>query len=152
MNNIELMTHMMVKDIRQVNDITELQGCIRALLEEMKAHHEAPEEHARREMAMWRAEKAVQEAPRQVAKGMVLMPDSLTAENGAKYALIGNFTEIVQVDCPLCEGGDFTDKAGGCDECGGTAVTDQEVPVRWTTIKAIYAAAVAHFTEGQCDG
>lgn len=57
----------------------------------------------------------------------ILMPRSLTAENGAKAALMGEFkidVEIVYED--------------GSDE---TIVVD----VPWTTIKAIYAAAVKHF-------
>lgn len=147
MNNIELMTHMMLKDIRQVKDIIELQGCIRALLEEVKAHHEAPEEYARREMAMWRAEQAVQETPRQVAKDMVLMPESLTAESGAKAALSGEFHETAPVDCYACEGGEF-DTDRDCVDCDGTGVINEHVDISWTNIKAIYAAAVVHFTEG----
>ena len=58
---------------------------------------------------------------------IILMPRALTAENGAKAALMGEFKIDVEIA--------YED---GEEE---TIVVD----VPWTTIKAIYAAAVKHF-------
>jgi hypothetical protein len=55
------------------------------------------------------------------------LPRRLTAENGAKAALIGEFHEEFH----------FMDEEG--DEC------TTKVPVSWDTIKRIWAAAVEHF-------
>ncbi len=65
------------------------------------------------------------EANRKLAarEGWILMPNELTAENGAKAALIGEFSEKY--------------------ERGNGWVT--HVDVSWTTIKEIYKAAVKHF-------
>lgn len=60
--------------------------------------------------------------------GMVVMPRRLTAEDGAKAALIGEFTVTVAVDS----------KIGHCIHA----------PIPWTTIKGIYEAAVRHFNPG----
>lgn len=57
----------------------------------------------------------------------VLLPRKLTAENGAKYALIGEFYEDVEF----------------IDEDGNQRM--QRVPVSWTTIKEIWDRAVDHF-------
>lgn len=65
----------------------------------------------------------------------VLMPRELTAENGAKALLIGEFHFPVDVMCQPCEG-------SGCNECSHTGEVAQEIFVPWTIIKAIYAKAV----------
>lgn len=57
----------------------------------------------------------------------LLLPRKLTAENGAKYALIGEFFEEIEIKL---EDGDEV---------------MQRVPVSWTTIKAIWDRAVDHF-------
>lgn len=59
----------------------------------------------------------------QEAHELILMPRRLTAENGAKAALIGEFRERY------------------CSSSGATVTVD----IPWTTIKDIYAAAVRHF-------
>lgn len=56
-----------------------------------------------------------------------MLPRELTAENGAKAALIGEFFEVFE----------YVDEEG--DEC------EAHVQVSWSTIKAIWKAAVAHF-------
>lgn len=61
----------------------------------------------------------------------MLLPRKLTAENGAKYALIGEFFEEVDVDVPDGDDGDDTRTIS--------------VPVSWDTIKRIWDKAVAHF-------
>jgi hypothetical protein len=63
-------------------------------------------------------------------QGSAVVPRALTAENGAKAALAGDFTETFE----------YMDDEG--DEC--TA----HIPVSWTTIKEIHKAMVAHF-DGQ---
>jgi hypothetical protein len=64
----------------------------------------------------------------------ILVPRELTAENGAKAALIGEFTESFEY----------------CDQDGDEQTA--HIPVSWTTIKEIYKAAVKHFgTVSQTD-
>jgi len=73
----------------------------------------------------------------------VLMPKSLTAENGAKGLLIGEFYEEIQEQClaygDICHDDD-------CADCHGTGEFTVKVPVQWTTIKEIYAKAVKHLS------
>ena len=69
----------------------------------------------------------------------VMMPRELTAENGAKAALIGEFIINFPMKC-CCHGEEEDD----CDVCGGSGEYMQPVNVPWTTIKEIYAAAVKH--------
>jgi len=70
----------------------------------------------------------------------VVMPRTLTAENGAKAALMGEFSVPYKVHCHACDG-DTDD----CAVCDGTDEITVPVPITWTAIKAIYAAAVKHF-------
>jgi len=77
----------------------------------------------------------------------ILMPRELTAENGAKALLIGEFQEIIELNCPYCDG-DNSDP--GCEICDGNTQYVQPIPVSWTTIKAIYKKAVEYFnTKGE---
>ena len=58
------------------------------------------------------------------------MPRSLTAENGAKALLMGEF---------------FEEHESSHYDAGGELVEyTEKVPVRWDTIKEIYAKIVAH--------
>ena len=77
----------------------------------------------------------------------VMMPRSLTAENGAKGLMIGEFHEKVLMACEECEGTGWLDEDAGeeCPECTGAGNYSLSVPVSWTTIKKIYAKAVEHF-------
>lgn len=68
----------------------------------------------------------------------VIMPRELTAENGAKAALIGEFRIKFPMGC-FCKGEDED-----CEVCGGDGEYMQPVNVPWTTIKEIYRAAVKH--------
>lgn len=80
----------------------------------------------------------------------VLMPKRLTAENGAKGALSGEFKESVHVTCPVCDGsgddpdfdGDPAEHGSACLECNGEGTVEQGVPVSWDTIKDIYKSAI----------
>lgn len=70
-----------------------------------------------------------------MSKDKVILPKELTAENGAKALLIGEFREEIEV----C----------GCLDGSGE---DQEmqalsVPVSWTTIKEIYKMIVENMSQ-----
>lgn len=67
------------------------------------------------------------------------MPVELTAENGAKALLSGEFAELVEVPNP-----DYNGNGEDEDDDGEPRTFTQAVPVSWTTIKAIYAMAVKH--------
>jgi hypothetical protein len=73
--------------------------------------------------------------------GMVLVPRELTAENGAKAALSGEFAEDIDVGCTECDGSD-----SDCEECDGEGIVNQEVPVSWDTIKRIHRRTVELFS------
>lgn len=82
----------------------------------------------------------------------VIMPRKLTAENGAKYELIGEFHESYDTPCPDCDEGlvwpDGVDlPAETCETCHGMGTITETVAVSWTTIKAIYDRAVEIFGE-----
>ena len=72
----------------------------------------------------------------------IKLPTELTAENGAKGALMGEFLESIELDCPECECGDWDDD---CEICNGSGSYVQSVTVQWSTIKEIYAKTVKHF-------
>lgn len=74
-----------------------------------------------------------------VPDGYVMVPMRLTAENGAKGALSGEFSETKFVNCPECFGDDE------CETCDGSGTIEITVPVTWTTIKEIWAKGMEHF-------
>lgn len=74
-----------------------------------------------------------------VPDGYALVPMKLTAENGAKGALLGEFSETKFINCPECFGD------GECETCDGSGRIGIKVPVNWTTIKEIWAKGVEHF-------
>lgn len=71
--------------------------------------------------------------------GLIIMPTELTAENGAKADLIGEFFETITLTCHECNGD------GRCPACNGSGELLIFVPVSWTTIKKIYKRAVQLF-------
>ncbi|HIB8580394.1 TPA: hypothetical protein ACWX51_004760 [Klebsiella pneumoniae] len=79
------------------------------------------------------------EEPYIAPPGYVMVPMRLTAENGAKGALSGEFSETKFVNCPECFGDDE------CETCDGSGRIEITVPVTWTTIKEIWAKGVEHF-------
>ncbi len=81
-------------------------------------------------------EKIMQQA---VPDGYALVPSKLTAENGAKGALSGEFSETKFISCPECFGDDE------CETCDGSGRIEITVPVSWTSIKEIWAKGVEHF-------
>jgi len=70
----------------------------------------------------------------------VKLPNKLTAENGAKALLIGEFYETLTLDCEYCCG-------DGCADCHDTGSVDYKVYVGWTTIKEIYNKIVENLGE-----
>lgn len=74
-----------------------------------------------------------------IPEGYVMVPMRLTAENGAKGALSGEFSETKFVNCPECFGDDE------CETCDGSGRIEITEPVTWTTIKEIWAKGVEHF-------
>lgn len=71
--------------------------------------------------------------------GYVMVPKRLTAENGAKCLLVGEFSEKKFINCTECFGDDE------CETCDGSGRIEISVPVSWTNIKAIWAKGVEHF-------
>lgn len=71
---------------------------------------------------------------------MVRLPRALTAENGAKALLIGEFHETCTMSCPECDGDE--ECLADCSTCHGQGYINQRVPVEWDTIKNIYAKIV----------
>ncbi len=72
---------------------------------------------------------------------LVLMPNALTAENGAKALLIGEFhveTQVPNPDYdPMCDD----------DEDEEPEFFTAQIAIPWDTIKAIYAMAVKHLAK-----
>ncbi len=57
--------------------------------------------------------------------GWVIVPKKLTAENGAKGVLSGEFSETTFISCPECFGDD------DCETCDGSGRIEIKVPVSW---------------------
>jgi DnaJ-class molecular chaperone len=81
----------------------------------------------------------------------ILMPKELTAENGTKGLLSGEFFVTVHDECIYCAGTGTLDAHGHevCDECNGQASYERRITIGWYTIKEIYAMAVKHFGSPQ---
>ena len=75
---------------------------------------------------------------------LCLMPKELTAENGAKALLIGEFFERREVECPECADEQYPDN---CKACAGTGYMTESTLISWTNIKKIYAMAVKHLAQ-----
>ena len=75
---------------------------------------------------------------------LAILPKELTAENGMKRLLIGEFSEIITFPCPDC---DEDESYEGCEICHGNSEYDQKVDIEWTTIKDIYKMIVKHWEE-----
>ena len=84
------------------------------------------------------------EQPAQVAEvpeGYCIMPRRLTAENGAKALLLGEFQLEVTTECPECR--DLEEPLEGCELCDGEGEYEQRHIIPWDQIKVIYSQAVA---------
>lgn len=69
-----------------------------------------------------------------------LMPKRLTAENGAKALLLGEFKLEVTQECPECR--ELDEPVEGCEICDGEGEYGQRHIIPWDKIKFIYSAAV----------
>lgn len=83
-------------------------------------------------------EQAAQDMIELAESDIVLMPRALTAENGAKGLLMGEFEEVIESTCMEC----FGIRKNDCKYCQGTKITRIIFPISWTTIKEIYAKCV----------
>lgn len=94
------------------------------------------------------ADLVLSEAARRLSGDTIPMPRELTAENGAKHLMMGEFSEVFSDECDSCGGSEYNEQGDKCSECFGIGSIEMIVPVSWTTIKAIYARAVEHFAGG----
>jgi hypothetical protein len=88
---------------------------------------------------------AIQSAPAAKAdpaipNGYCIMPVRLTAENGAKSLLLGEFKLAVEQECSECAGLDEPSEA--CNICDGEVSYTQNHTISWDQIKFIYSKAV----------
>ncbi|MGY2288380.1 hypothetical protein ACW9H6_01855 [Pseudomonas sp. SDO528_S397] len=75
-----------------------------------------------------------------VPDGYYIMPKSLTAENGAKALLLGEFKLKVTRECPECC--ELEKPTEGCEVCDGEGEYGQSHTIPWDLIKFIYSKAV----------
>lgn len=76
-----------------------------------------------------------------VPDGYCIMPRQLTAENGAKALLLGEFNLQVTMECPECC--ELEEPAEGCSICDGEGEYGQKHTIPWDQIKFIYSKAVS---------
>jgi hypothetical protein len=75
-----------------------------------------------------------------VPDGYCVMPRRLTAENGAKALLLGEFKVHVERECPECVDLDEPDE--NCEICDGEGEHTIHQVIPWDQIKFIYSKAV----------
>ena len=84
---------------------------------------------------------------------MILMPRALTAENGAKALMLGEFKDTIELQCacvekdtvePQCSCVGCEESNDECEICNGDGTYLQEVTIDWSVIKSIYARAAEH--------
>ncbi|MGE8461870.1 MAG: hypothetical protein ACN6P0_12440 [Pseudomonas capeferrum] len=76
----------------------------------------------------------------QIPEGYCVMPRRLTAENGAKALLLGEFKLEVTQECPECR--ELDEPIEGCEICDGEGEYGQCHMIPWDKIKFIYSVAV----------
>lgn len=85
---------------------------------------------------------AEQPAPVEVVPdGYCIMPRQLTAENGAKALMLGEFKLLVTKECPECC--ELEEPTEGCSICDGEGEFGQKHTIPWDQIKCIYSKAVS---------
>lgn len=72
--------------------------------------------------------------------GYCIMPRRLTAENGAKALLLGEFQVSIDQECYECRALD--EPVEGCEVCDGTGEYTVRQTISWDKIKFIYSEAV----------
>ena len=73
-------------------------------------------------------------------EGFVLVPRELTAENGAKAALMGEFSQNFPMYCWECHNDFSGDEL--CQACLNTGEVMHQVNISWTVIKEIWKKAI----------
>jgi hypothetical protein len=91
-------------------------------------------------IASLRAELRESHSITTIPDGYCVMPRRLTAENGAKALLLGEFNVRVTNDCPECVDLDEPDEY--CEICDGEGEYEQKHMIPWDLIKFIYSKAV----------
>lgn len=76
-----------------------------------------------------------------VPDGYCIMPRQLTAENGAKALMLGEFKLLVTKECPECC--ELEEPTEGCSICDGEGEYGQKHTIPWDQIKFIYSKAVS---------
>ncbi|MDY7554269.1 hypothetical protein RGV59_26320 [Pseudomonas sp. FG1] len=76
-----------------------------------------------------------------VPDGYCIMPRQLTAENGAKSLLLGEFKLLITKECPECC--ELEEPTEGCSICDGEGEYGQKHTIPWDQIKFIYSKAVS---------
>jgi len=76
-----------------------------------------------------------------VPDGYCIMPRQLTAENGAKALLLGEFKLLVTKECHECC--ELEEPTEGCSICDGEGEYGQKHTIPWDQIKFIYSKAVS---------
>lgn len=72
----------------------------------------------------------------------VLVPRRLTAENGAKAALMGEFHVEQIIGCPDCDEHSGISEDEVCETCGDSGAVVQRLAVPWWTIQKIWLKAI----------
>ena len=77
---------------------------------------------------------------------MILMPRELTAENGAKGLMSGEFSVSEHIVCGQCDNGDSGQdrEYEACEFCEGQGGYNLKISIGWDEIKDIYAMAAKH--------
>lgn len=75
-----------------------------------------------------------------IPDGYCIMPRRLTAENGAKALLLGEFKLEVNQECPECR--ELDEPVEGCKICDGEGEYGQRHIIPWDKITYIYSEAV----------
>lgn len=107
------------------------------------AQNEGEEQPGRdKAVELWnaRAEQHQGEPAVSIPEGYCLMPRRLTAENGAKALLLGEFKLEVTRECPECL--ELDEPLEGCEICDGEGEYAQRYTIPWEQIKFIYSEAV----------
>ena len=111
---------------------------LNALLHWRDKHAKAIRERDALQLRLNAAEQRIDELA--VPAGYCLMPTRLTAENGAKALLLGEFKLEVTTECPECR--ELEEPLEGCEVCDGEGEYGQQHMIPWDQIKFIYSEAV----------
>ncbi|POA45577.1 hypothetical protein C1893_23260 [Pseudomonas sp. MPR-ANC1] len=95
---------------------------------------------ARELRALLDAPALARQDPVAIPDGYCIMPKRLTAENGAKALLLGEFKVEVTNECPDC--GELDEPNEHCEICDGEGEYSQRHTISWDQIKFIYSKAV----------